>query len=811
MLGSVTGKLGLGVAALSWSLGLGCETDDRQVQLADPSREVTIVEGLEPDARVNGGSAIAAGSLGAACQQPADCNAGNCVDGVCCDSPCADLCAVCNLPSSLGACSTASNDPLCPEANCQGQTSECRALGGGQGAVNCEAVGVCRASAECVALPAPEGTPCQEGTGTCDGEGACLVPNKNALGESCAVGEDCAEGHCVAGGQGGALVCCDAACDGVCQACSAAGRCEGTPATDARCEAVTCPVDNVCRDYPETITEDLCRSFGQCRSALDCVVPDAFASLRPTAQCVCEPASGNCALAAGTSCEQAGDCASGACVPTAQGNLLCCSGACAAGLFCSSTGAGCVQCEGTELECDGNVQRTCNAGAVVTTPCANGCTPGTGCNALPPVGFLCDAGQCATGGVCQQDTGDQARCCVRNCAAENKVCSPTGSCDCPPGQVATGANCLRQQGDPCLNGAECQAGLTCVDGVCCGEACGAYCERCQPSSGLCVAVAAGQQETDLASGNSCSNGFECTGARNDCRGQTGQACSNNDGSDCASDNCEQTAGGGARICCSQACDGVRGSCRATGLGCVQCDSAAQCGNGCEIVQGTCNPLRADGATCTVAGQCSTNRCVPAADGNFSRCCPNCASGQLCTAQGACISNLSGPGEPCSDGRDCEDGQCTSWFVDSDGDSFGSGTSIGACGTVQPDVRLLPNQTLTLDNGDCCPSDPGSFPGFTTPLAIHHTQPDACGSFDRDCSGRVENTLQNTLDALDGPIANCQAVPNVLCQALAGPANNFAAWLGEVPPCGERGQQIACQFVGTGCTSVIGGQLDNDCR
>jgi hypothetical protein len=707
------------LSVLALALHMGCESDDRNVQLTTPG---TVVRTLDPDSPMGGSGETesdaspplgegqvpglqgeAAGIIGAACQQATECATGNCVDGVCCDSPCTDLCAACNVAGSEGLCSATPSDPLCPEANCQGQSSECRALGGGQATANCEAVGLCRADAECAALPAAEGTPCQQGTGTCDGLGACLVPDKNALGLPCEVDGDCAEAHCVANGADGTRVCCDAACDGVCQACSPLGRCEDAPSTDPRCETVACPVDNVCRDYVDAITDDLCRSLGQCRSALDCVTPEFFTGLRPNAQCVCDPASGDCALGAGTSCEQDAECASGTCVQTVRGDRLCCSDRCAAGLFCQSTGTGCVQCEGAQIECNGNVQRTCSAGTVVTTTCANGCSPGTGCNGLPPVGFLCDLGQCAPGAVCQQDTAGQARCCVRNCASEGKVCSASGSCECPPGQVAAGSACLLQPGDPCQNGAQCRGGV-CVDGVCCQEACGGYCERCQAGSGLCGAVPAGQQETDLVSGNSCNNGFECTGTRNDCRARTGQSCSSDDGSDCVSGSCEPTSGG-TLICCSQACTGVRNSCRSNGQGCVECESAAECSNGCNIVQGTCNPLRAPGETCSVAGQCSTSRCVPAADGNFSRCCPNCAPGQLCTAQGQCISDLSAPGATCGSNDDCQSGVCTGGFCCAGGPctapcatcQAGTGACIDApartpCGAAGSHQRCF--------NGDC---------------------------------------------------------------------------------------------------------------
>jgi hypothetical protein len=667
----------LGLTLAVGVLALGCKLDDRVVSSSTSDAGLLGTTGsLQPGAGTGGngvavggenpgdpnlplagqgGVQVAAEVLGAACQRSTECASGNCVDGVCCDTPCSDLCAACNVPGSEGTCSTAASDPICPEANCQGESSECRPLAGGQGGLNCEAIGKCRATAECAAMPAAVGTPCRAGTGTCDGQGACVVPNKSALGVACTIVEECAEGHCVASGAGGARVCCDAPCDGVCQACNATGRCEETPATDARCTEVTCPADNACRNYVDSISDDLCKSFGQCRTTLDCVTPEFFTGLLPDVQCVCDPATGGCTLAAGVTCAADGECSSGACGTTAGGNRLCCSGACAAGTFCSSTGTGCVQCEGSDVQCNGNVQSTCNAGAIVTTTCANGCTPGAGCNDLPPVGFACDAGQCAGTAACQQDTGGTSRCCVRNCAAEGKVCSPTGSCECPPGQVAAGAGCLLQAGDPCQSGTQCPNGL-CVDGVCCQEACGGFCERCQAGTGLCAAVAAGQQELDAASGNSCSNGFECTGTRGDCRARTGQPCSNADGSGCVSGACEATVGGGALVCCSQACaNGL--SCRGTGQGCVQCESAAQCPNGCNTVQGICNPLKGNGESCSVASQCGSNACIQATD-TGSRCCTGCQPGQQCSPQGTCVSQLPGVGQPCPGGQCSGDLACS---------------------------------------------------------------------------------------------------------------------------------------------------------
>jgi hypothetical protein len=752
---------------LACALGAGCKLDNRQVESLTPDGDAvnavgngelggaagagTVAPGEnpgDPDLPLagQGGVQIAAGVLGAACQGSAECAGGNCVDGVCCDTACADLCAACNVPGSEGTCSAAASDPLCPEANCQGQSSECRPLAGGQGGLNCEAIGTCRATADCAAMPAAAGMPCQAGTGTCDGQGACVVPDKSALGVACTADEECAEGHCVASGADGARVCCDAACDGVCQACSAAGRCEVTPATDARCTAVTCPADNACRNYVDSITDNLCKSFGQCRTALDCGTPEFFTALLPDAQCVCDPATGGCTLATGSTCAADGECASGACGATAGGNRLCCSGACAPGLFCSSTGTGCVQCEGSDVQCNGNVQSTCNAGAIVTTACANGCTPGAGCNDLPPVGFACNGGTCAGTAVCQQDTGGASRCCVRNCAAEGKVCSPTGSCDCPPGQVASGNSCLRQAGDPCQSTAQCQAGQTCVDGVCCQEACGGFCERCQAGTGLCAAVAAGQQELDPASGNNCSNGFVCTGARNGCKATTGQPCSNADGSGCVSGACEATAGGGALVCCSQAC-GNGLSCRSTGQGCVQCESAAQCANGCNTVQGICNPLKGNGESCSVASQCGSNACIQATDSG-SRCCTGCQPGQQCSPQGTCISPQSPLGGRCTNTIDCQRGVCTNGLCcnescDAQCESCGSDgecRSNNRCASVD----CGGNECFINGGNVCCVRN--ARPGFTDgSLSFECTQRTDCSPDDAtsrpiscddpsDCSG-----------------------------------------------------------------------------
>jgi hypothetical protein len=119
---------------LGVALALACKVDDRKLEVLAPDGGNAVTGNGEPGGGVVGsgenpadpnlplaeggdGVQIAAGALGAACQQSAECAGGSCVDGVCCDSPCSDLCAACNVPGSEGTCSAAASDPLCPEAN----------------------------------------------------------------------------------------------------------------------------------------------------------------------------------------------------------------------------------------------------------------------------------------------------------------------------------------------------------------------------------------------------------------------------------------------------------------------------------------------------------------------------------------------------------------------------------------------------------------------------------------------------------------------------------------------------------------------
>jgi len=390
-----------------------------------------------------------------------------------------------------------------------------------------------------------------------------------------------------------------------------------------------------------------------------------------------------------------------------------------------------------------------------------------------------DGAACDDGLFCSIDD----TCSGRSCSGAERVCEDGVACN--------GVSICIEDEDSCSAGENQCGDLQLCDAEL--DDCVSTCDGCVVD-GVCVAAGAAAANNPClvcdpqqsATRLSATEGAPCGSGPTDCSAQ--DTCN-------AQGQCSPN-----HLPSSTICGPLGGQCDADDT----CNGVGQCTRRVAPNGSVCD----DGQFCTDADRCQGGQCVPGAA-------RNCGQNRICNeTQNGCILDLAGPGEPCTTNADCESGGCTFWFVDSDGDGFGSGAATGACGLVQPSIQLQPGETLTLDGGDCCPSDSGSFPGFTPPGGAPQTQPDRCGTFDRDCSGRVENTYQDTLDALGGPIARCEAVPASLCQALVDPEGQpplFSAWLGEVAPCGQFGTQVACMFNGTTCTALIGGPLDNKCR
>ncbi|HET6149345.1 MAG TPA: hypothetical protein VFH68_17545 [Polyangia bacterium] len=302
--------------------------------------------------------------LGQACTGGAQCASGQCVDGMCCNTACTDSCKRCDLIGSLGTCSTVTSaeDNTCTGGSICNATGACTlkqgqsCTAGGTACVTGQCVdgrccnSACTQACQSCALPASLGTctpvasaddpECSPtATRTCSATSACLAK----LGQSCTMGNQCASGFCADG------VCCNAACNRSCEACSTTGTCglvTGTPRTG----------------HAPCTGSDMCAST--CNgSSPTCVLPPATTSCRSQ---VCS--AGTLTLAA--TCGGADTCPG---VTTRS----CAPFACASATACATT-------------CGGN-QTVCNNVCVDTTVDKQNCG---GCRIACESYQYCHAGKC---------------------------------------------------------------------------------------------------------------------------------------------------------------------------------------------------------------------------------------------------------------------------------------------------------------------------------------------------------------------------------------------------------------------------------
>jgi len=168
-----------------------------------------------------------------------------------------------------------------------------------------------------------------------------------------------------------------------------------------------------------------------------------------------------------------------------------------------------------------------------------------------------------------------------------------------------------------------------------------------------------------------------------------------------------------------------------------------------------NPL---GTTCSAATECASGFCADgvccdsACEATCYACnqqvalgnCAALASGDdpsattACVAPSACFlpATSSVPacrfvdGTACQVDGDCMSGQCLIYYVDADGDGYGSSQTARFCG----DFASSPPAGYAAYSGDCCDLDSGANPAFDSRQFLE--MPDACGSFDWNCNGIV---------------------------------------------------------------------------
>jgi hypothetical protein len=218
------------------------------------------------------------GTKGDPCTTGAYCVSGFCADGRCCDAACdKGSCDRCDVPGKEGTCSLAptgdpGNAPACSDSfACDGTSAVCPTS--------------CASDAQCSA------------SSFCGTDGTCKPRKANAAAcggaaRSCKVAgcRECASGNCADD------VCCDVACDGQCQACTAvlkqdqkddgacgAARAGLDPRNDCAASGVLCGADG------------LCNGAGACRTA-------APPGTRCAAGKVCD-GSGRCERPAAATCD----------------------------------------------------------------------------------------------------------------------------------------------------------------------------------------------------------------------------------------------------------------------------------------------------------------------------------------------------------------------------------------------------------------------------------------------------------------------------------------------------------------------------
>jgi hypothetical protein len=219
----------------------------------------------------NGAGACETGN-GAACSQASQCQSGFCVDGVCCNTACSGLCQACSNAKTGSANGTCANITINtdPDNECSGGAS-CSGGACTQGATcmtgsgcasgfcvdgfccNSACSGLCQACSNAKTGGA-NGTCANVTVNTdpdneCSGAALCNA-GKCTQGALCMQNADCGSGFCVDG------VCCNSACGGLCQACSAAK----TGGADGTCGNVTANID------PDNECTTECNGAGACEA-----------------------------------------------------------------------------------------------------------------------------------------------------------------------------------------------------------------------------------------------------------------------------------------------------------------------------------------------------------------------------------------------------------------------------------------------------------------------------------------------------------------------------------------------------------------
>lgn len=163
-----------------------------------------------------------------------------------------------------------------------------------------------------------------------------------------------------------------------------------------------------------------------------------------------------------------------------------------------------------------------------------------------------------------------------------------------------------------------------------------------------------------------------------------------------------------------------------------CGSNADCGSG-FCADGVCCDSACDQQCYSCAGGAAAGHCAPLTQG------PDTTAGTPCTGGNTCVLNTSTNLpvcklqnlEKCTADSDCASSHCLTFFLDADGDGYGTASSASICTTL----GAPPPTGYAVLTGDCCDIDSGANPGLAAGTYFQFA--DQCGSFDWNCSGTVE--------------------------------------------------------------------------
>jgi hypothetical protein len=167
-----------------------------------------------------------------------------------------------------------------------------------------------------------------------------------------------------------------------------------------------------------------------------------------------------------------------------------------------------------------------------------------------------------------------------------------------------------------------------------------------------------------------------------------------------------------------------------------CATNAECASG-FCTDGVCCASVCDQPcyTCHLTG--SFGSCLPQLYGDDPTATPACTGAKTCgfnqdflTSGNLSACNLKNL-QKCSVNGDCASGNCVTYYTDADSDGYGSSNALKLCN----DSGVAAPPGFSTVTGDCCDSDAAANPAVTSTTWFDYA--DACGSYDYNCDGKIE--------------------------------------------------------------------------